>query len=125
MRHIYVAKTDDQARREAEAHLDYHWKYLCYQQKDVVDILRRKDPDMPWKAGALKFWELDFDTCQQDGYTLMGSPETVVDGIKAQKKELGLGILIGMFHFGSMPVEIARRSVELFAKEVLPEVKDL
>jgi hypothetical protein len=43
--------------------------------------------------------------------------------IKAHMKELGAGVFMGLFQFGSMPHALARRNIELFARTVLPELK--
>jgi hypothetical protein len=43
--------------------------------------------------------------------------------IKAHMKELGAGVIMGLFQFGSMPHTLARKNIELFARTVLPELK--
>jgi hypothetical protein len=43
--------------------------------------------------------------------------------IKAHMRELGAGVLMGLFQFGSMPHALAKKNIELFAREVLPELK--
>ena len=53
----------------------------------------------------------------------MGDPDTVAREIKAQMKELGAGVLMGLFQFGSMPHALAKKNMELFARTVLPELK--
>ena len=45
--------------------------------------------------------------------------------IKTHMRELGAGVIMGLFQFGSLPHALARKNIELFAKTVLPELKRL
>jgi len=47
----------------------------------------------------------------------------VLQRIKAQMREIGAGVLMGLFQFGSLPHALAMKNVELFAKTVLPELR--
>ena len=38
-------------------------------------------------------------------------------------QELGAGVLMGLFQFGSMPHALAKKNIELFATKVLPALK--
>ena len=38
-------------------------------------------------------------------------------------RELGAGVLMGLFQFGSMPDALAKKNMKLFAETVLPELK--
>jgi alkanesulfonate monooxygenase SsuD/methylene tetrahydromethanopterin reductase-like flavin-dependent oxidoreductase (luciferase family) len=69
------------------------------------------------------FYEFDFDLTQREGITIVGDAEEVVAKITAQMAELGAGVLMGLFQFGSMPHALARKNIELFARTVLPELK--
>jgi len=55
--------------------------------------------------------------------TFVGDPDTVTRAIKAHMKELGAGVLMGLFQFGSLPHALARKNIELFACAVPPELK--
>ena len=74
-------------------------------------------------AEELPLYELGFDLTQEQGMTFVGDPDTVTRAIKAHMKELGAGVLMGLFQFGSLPHALARKNIELFAREVLPELK--
>jgi hypothetical protein len=43
--------------------------------------------------------------------------------ITAQMRELGAGVLMGLFQFGSLPHALAKKNIELFARTVLPELR--
>ena len=74
-------------------------------------------------AEDIPFYEFEFDFTRQQGLTFVGAPDTVTREIKAHMKELGAGVIMGLFQFGSMPHDLAKRNIELFARTVLPELK--
>ena len=76
------------------------------------------------RAEDVPFWEFDYDLCQQEGLSIIGSPDTVIRELKSQSETLGCGIIMGLFQFGSMPHELAMKNIGRFAKEVLPEVQE-
>jgi hypothetical protein len=47
----------------------------------------------------------------------------VISEIQAQMRELGAGVIMGLFQFGSMPHALAQKNIELFARHVLPALK--
>ena len=52
----------------------------------------------------------------------VGSPDTVADRI-AQLRDLGVGEVLCWMNFGGLPQAHVRRSMELFAREVLPRFR--
>jgi alkanesulfonate monooxygenase SsuD/methylene tetrahydromethanopterin reductase-like flavin-dependent oxidoreductase (luciferase family) len=130
-RHIYVAETNAKAREEAEAHLLYFFQTLMAPLgSDTVRNLAaqglgsarsmeyRKVKERP------KLWEMTFDRAQGDGYSIIGDADFVIRELKAQQRALGFGTIMGFFHFGSMPHSLAVKNITLFAKDVLPHVRD-
>jgi len=130
-RHIYVAETQAKAREEAEPHLLYFWQVLLAQLNSPA-LLRMRSEGLnsprsyEYKSARErpKLWELTFDQCQAEGYSIIGDPEYVIGELKAQQKLLGFGTIMGFFHFGSMPHHLAVKNLTLFAGEVLPHVRD-
>jgi hypothetical protein len=55
-----------------------------------------------------------------------GTPDSVVKQIKSlYRKTGGFGHLIALMHSGSMTFKDCKKSMTLFAKEVVPQIKDL
>jgi alkanesulfonate monooxygenase SsuD/methylene tetrahydromethanopterin reductase-like flavin-dependent oxidoreductase (luciferase family) len=126
VRHIYVGETNERARREAEPHLDYFWQTLLHYHKGSMALLGQSAPPRPAvvrSAEDVPFYEYDFDLCQKEGMTIIGDPDYVTREIQAQARELGAGVLVSFFHFGSMPTALAAASIRLFSQKVLPELK--
>jgi hypothetical protein len=60
-----------------------------------------------------------------DGYVIAGSPATVRERLREAMKSLNCGHLMILIQLGSMPPELVRKSTELFAREVMPHMRDL
>jgi alkanesulfonate monooxygenase SsuD/methylene tetrahydromethanopterin reductase-like flavin-dependent oxidoreductase (luciferase family) len=58
----------------------------------------------------------------RNGLSLMGSVETVADKLVALS-EMGIGHVIVLANFGALPDARVRRSLRLFAEEVMPRVR--
>lgn len=58
------------------------------------------------------------------GQVFCGGPEAVVDQLRRLGEEVGCGVVNLAFQWG-VPQPLALRSIELFAKEVLPQVREL
>jgi alkanesulfonate monooxygenase SsuD/methylene tetrahydromethanopterin reductase-like flavin-dependent oxidoreductase (luciferase family) len=67
--------------------------------------------------------DLSFEELEAGGYVLVGSARTVVDRLKEIEKDLGFGLFIASGRTGDMPREKAWKSMELFAREVIPHFR--
>jgi len=66
------------------------------------------------------------DYFRENGVAVYGTPDQVVKQLKSLYKKVGgFGHLIAMLHSGDMPYEHTAKSMTLFAKEVVPHIKDL
>jgi alkanesulfonate monooxygenase SsuD/methylene tetrahydromethanopterin reductase-like flavin-dependent oxidoreductase (luciferase family) len=54
-----------------------------------------------------------------------GTPEVVVERIRAFHEATGVGVLDFVFTGGQTPREAVRRSIELFGREVLPRIREI
>lgn len=66
-----------------------------------------------------------FDALIESGHAVAGSAATVREALLRQVGEGGLNYLIGSFIFGDMPHEVARHSIGLYAREVMPALREL
>jgi alkanesulfonate monooxygenase SsuD/methylene tetrahydromethanopterin reductase-like flavin-dependent oxidoreductase (luciferase family) len=123
---IYVAETDRQAREEFEPHLWYFVRNLLKgiglappgytSARSAVGIIKNR----PLFLSEQKTW----DDIERGVYAIVGSPETVRQMIDRYRKELGVGVVLTGCQAGSLPHDLARKSMELLAREVLPHVRD-
>jgi hypothetical protein len=63
------------------------------------------------------------DLMQKEGLSIIGDPDYVTREIQAQMQELGAGVIMGLFQFGSLPHDLAQKNIRLFAETVLPALK--
>src|SRR5258708_3483638 len=122
---IYVAETDEQARREYEEHLWYFVKRLLpgitIQPPGYTSV--RSLASILKSAGTFM---LNVETWEQivDGrYAIVGSPETVTEQLVDALSALGTGNLLGLFHLGSLPDHLTRKNMALFAEQVIPKLR--
>lgn len=117
LRHIVVAESDEAARRIARPAFDYHLKSLNY--------LRDTQGSGEFANRFNLHNDLDFDICVKNGMVIAGSPATVLAEIERQSAALGINYLLGYLFFGTMSLAEARRSLDLFATQVMPALARL
>ena len=59
--------------------------------------------------------ELKAKDFYERGYVVVGSPKTVREQLLDGIKELRMGHLLALLHFGSMPTALCKRNIDLFA----------
>jgi alkanesulfonate monooxygenase SsuD/methylene tetrahydromethanopterin reductase-like flavin-dependent oxidoreductase (luciferase family) len=108
-RHIVLADTEAEARKIAQRayrpwrrHMELLWE-----QKGVPFPLQGVLPD-------------EFDPLQRSGHGFAGTPARAREYIAEQAKEGGVNYVVCDLAFGDITFDEAMRSVELFAKEVMP-----
>jgi alkanesulfonate monooxygenase SsuD/methylene tetrahydromethanopterin reductase-like flavin-dependent oxidoreductase (luciferase family) len=122
---IYVAESDEQAWAEYEKHLFYFAKQLL---KGLV-VLPPGYTSVRSIAGihtALSKFLSTIETRKQieDGaYAIVGSAATVKDKLLEYGKRLGVGNLLGLFQLGTLPADLTRKNMQLFARDVMPALQ--
>jgi alkanesulfonate monooxygenase SsuD/methylene tetrahydromethanopterin reductase-like flavin-dependent oxidoreductase (luciferase family) len=127
---IYVSESDEAAREEAGQHLAYFAGNLAagfvgvgkvWMPPGYVDapaVVQFLD-DMRERASATRpssdrLW---------DAYPLVGSVETVRENLLELVKKNRIGTVLALLSFGSLPGDLARKSMDLYAEEVVPYVR--
>jgi alkanesulfonate monooxygenase SsuD/methylene tetrahydromethanopterin reductase-like flavin-dependent oxidoreductase (luciferase family) len=122
---IYVAETDDQARRDYEDHFFYFVKRLL----PGINVSPPGYTTLRSYESMLKGFNtfaINLETWEQvvEGqYAVVGSPDTVFERLVENLHRLGTGNLLGLFQLGTLPGELTRRSLDLFAREVMPRLR--
>src|SRR5215831_5570900 len=130
---VAVSETDEQAERDYAPHMDYFYNRCLHVYPGFADAPGYRTPSTI-KAGllgqvgaraALRREGLKWKDFLDDGYVIAGSPATVRDRLREAMKSLNCGHLMILIQVGSMPPELVRKSTELFAREVMPHLRDL
>jgi natural product biosynthesis luciferase-like monooxygenase protein len=116
-KHVYVAPTDEEARADAEAperwYLDSFARSIRPEGlRGISDAVRQQATASADRIDALRWEEMVEDRL------LIGSPATVRRKVE-ELREIGVGELLCWMNFGGIPPEKARRSMQLFADEVI------
>ena len=54
---------------------------------------------------------------------VVGSPETVRQRLEEYAQQVGFGTLVANFSVGNVPHDLTRKSMTLFAQEVMPKLR--
>jgi len=117
-RHIYVAATDAQALAEAkDAEM---WYQEALRRFQVPERIEDAHPSLQpgFRAVAERLGKVTWEGLVADTVAF-GSPDTVARRLE-RMREIGVGHLLCWMNFGGLAQDKVRRSMELFAREVMP-----
>ncbi len=117
-RHVYVAPTDIEALAEAkDAEL---WYQEALRRFLIPERIERVHPLLQpgFRAMAERLGKITWDQLVAETVAF-GAPHTVAEKID-ELRRLGVGEVLCWMNFGGLPQERVRRSMELFAREVMP-----
>ena len=135
-RMVYVAEDMETARQQAEEPLRYFYEDLlgavfkAGAVQMVGDSEYREENAFAYEEAApekgQQAMNFDFEDFQERGEIIVGDPSYVAGEIESQYEATGgFGNLIASLQFGTLSDELTRKNLELFADEVLPEVRSL
>jgi alkanesulfonate monooxygenase SsuD/methylene tetrahydromethanopterin reductase-like flavin-dependent oxidoreductase (luciferase family) len=120
-RQIYVADTDARAFEEAkEAEL---WYQESFRRFVIPDRIEDAHPSLQpgFRAMAERLSTVTWEGLVRETLAF-GSPDTVARHIETMRA-LGVGRVLCWMNFGGLPQDRIRRSMELFAREVMPRFR--
>jgi alkanesulfonate monooxygenase SsuD/methylene tetrahydromethanopterin reductase-like flavin-dependent oxidoreductase (luciferase family) len=127
---VYVSDSDESALREARPHIEAFYNkflrmpvemllppgYLSLTSMAAVTDKIRSGP----AAGGYTIEDLS-----AKGMIICGGPDSVVRQLEIYQKQVGFGKLIAMTQFGTLPHDLTVKSMELFAREVMPRLRHI
>jgi alkanesulfonate monooxygenase SsuD/methylene tetrahydromethanopterin reductase-like flavin-dependent oxidoreductase (luciferase family) len=123
---IYVAETDEQARAEAQPHIENFLNKFLRMPKEMLlppGYLSLQSAMGVGKAKASIGQRQTIDDVIEKGMFICGSPATVRQRLQDYQGQIGFGHLLSMLQFGTLPAEMTRRSMELYATEVIAPIR--
>lgn len=126
---LYVAETDAIARKEAAEHIEslynnfFHipFEFLFPPGYTGIESLQRM---MGFRKG-IGTSKLSIDDIFARGNCIVGSPDTVARMITEIHERTGFKIMIPMMHFGTLPDDLVKKNIKMFADEVIPKIRHL
>jgi alkanesulfonate monooxygenase SsuD/methylene tetrahydromethanopterin reductase-like flavin-dependent oxidoreductase (luciferase family) len=123
---VYVGETDEIARREAQPHIENFLNKFLRMPKEMLlppGYLSLKSMIGVMKAKSAIGGKQTIDDVMDKGMFICGSPETVRQKLESYQKDIGFGHLLTMLQFGTLPAELTRKNMELFATGVMPHLR--
>ena len=119
--HLYVAETDEEAHALARGHFVQYWRFFGgLDQKATWQSEDYKE----YKGGLSKlFGSATYEDLDKGDCVIFGTPERCVQRLKRAEADFGLTYPIFEVNFGGFPHKEAMKSLELFAKYVMPQFK--
>jgi len=93
-----------------------------YRSRAAVDVIRKIPAGVGVRLGQHK---MSYEELQEAGSIVVGSPDTVIKGLKKTLENVSPGYLICYGNEGDMPHEDVMRSIELIGKEVIPALHEV
>jgi alkanesulfonate monooxygenase SsuD/methylene tetrahydromethanopterin reductase-like flavin-dependent oxidoreductase (luciferase family) len=130
---VGVADTDAEAERLYAPHADYFYNRCLHIYEGFADApgyrttatLKRGFKAQFGAAAAKARANLTWKDFVEQGYVIGGSPSTVREQLGEALKTMRVGQLMVLCHFGNMPAEVTKRNTDLFAREVMPYLKQM
>jgi alkanesulfonate monooxygenase SsuD/methylene tetrahydromethanopterin reductase-like flavin-dependent oxidoreductase (luciferase family) len=125
---VYVADTDEQARREAKEPFELFRNRMLKMPFEMLlppGYTSRDSLKNMMAAKASLTQDLTLEIAMEMGMIICGSPETVRQTIESHWKQMRFDNLLTMLQFGTLSQELTRRNMELFASAVLPKIQAL
>ena len=124
---IYVAETDEQAVAEARPHIEaFYQKFLRMPPEMIIPpgytSLKSMQAMMRAKA-ELAFGKKSIEEVMANGMFLCGSPATVREKIIEAGRDIGVGHVLSMLQFGTLPADLTKKNIELYAREVMDPLR--
>ena len=124
---IYVAETDEIAMREAKPHIEnFLHKFL----KTPAEFLL---PPGYTSIGSLKAIAMNkvmtnraaqtAESLNEAGWVIIGSPATVRRRLEEYRATAKFDNLLIFSQFGTLPGELTRKNIEMFATDVMPHFR--
>lgn len=123
---IFIGEDDESALAEGQQPIEWLFRKGLRQSAEMVFPAGYMSPGaMRGILGSTDkpYSQLSFREMIDDGYVIVGGPETVRRRIEELRDELGFGQVQAMLPIGDMPAWMTRRNTELFAREVIPHFR--
>jgi alkanesulfonate monooxygenase SsuD/methylene tetrahydromethanopterin reductase-like flavin-dependent oxidoreductase (luciferase family) len=125
---VYVAETDEIARREAKPHFEaFRNKFL---KMPIEMLLPPGYSSLESMKGIAKSkaqitGDITLEIAVDMGMFFCGSAATVREQIGAAWRDTRVGQLLAMLQFGTLSAELTERNMRLFASDVMPWLRQL
>ena len=125
---VYVSDSDEKAKSEARVHFETFRNVFVRMPLEMLlppGYTSRESLKNVMKAKAQMFGDVTLEQALELGLFVCGNPKTVLDSFKNHWNEMRFGNLLVLCQFATLPADLTRKNMELFAREVMPSLKAL
>ena len=125
---VYVAESDEIAKKEAKPHFEAFRNVFLRMPVEMLlppGYTSRESLKNIMKAKAQLSADVTLEQGLELGLLVCGSPDTVRRAFESYWREMRFGNLLVMCQFGTLPADLTKKNMELFAREVMPALKAL
>jgi alkanesulfonate monooxygenase SsuD/methylene tetrahydromethanopterin reductase-like flavin-dependent oxidoreductase (luciferase family) len=125
---VYLAESDDKAKDEARPHFEAFRNVFVKMPLEMLlppGYTSRESLKNVMKAKAQMFADITIEQSIELGLIVCGSPSTVRRAMENYWQDMRFGNLLVLCQFGTLPADLTRKNMELFAREVMPALKKL
>jgi alkanesulfonate monooxygenase SsuD/methylene tetrahydromethanopterin reductase-like flavin-dependent oxidoreductase (luciferase family) len=123
---LYVADTDEQAHAEARGPVEWLFHKGLKQGFEIVFPPGYVTPGSlrgMLSSGMSGFGSMSYEDLVREEIVIVGSPDSVGEQIERLSAELGFGAMNVLMCIGNMSHERVVRSMDLFARDVMPALQ--
>jgi alkanesulfonate monooxygenase SsuD/methylene tetrahydromethanopterin reductase-like flavin-dependent oxidoreductase (luciferase family) len=119
--HLYITDTDEEAHALAKKHFLQYWRFFgALDQKAAWQSEDYKE----YRGGLSKlFGGATYEDLDKGDCVIFGTPERCTQRLKRAEADFGLTYPIFEVNFGGFPHQETMKSLEMFAKYVMPQFK--
>jgi len=125
---VYVSDSDEQAVREARVHFELFRNRLLKMPFEMLlppGYTSRESLKKMMAAKASLAQDITMESAIDAGMIICGSAQTVQQRLESYWNDMHFDNLLAMMHFGTLPEDLTRRNMELFARDVLPKLQSM
>lgn len=126
---VFVGEDDASAVKEAREHIENFYNSFLRMPPEMLlppGYLSLASVKGVMKAkGSITGGRQTVEALMEKGMFLCGSAETVRQQIEHYQKRVGFGYILPMMQFATLPADATRRSMERFARDVMPHLRQL
>jgi alkanesulfonate monooxygenase SsuD/methylene tetrahydromethanopterin reductase-like flavin-dependent oxidoreductase (luciferase family) len=130
---VCLGETDDDARRMYEEAVEYFYDKCLHIFEGFseapgyrsIKTIEAGIQNQFGRQGRQARQGMGWQDYIDNGFIIAGGPDTVREKLKLVAKDLNVGQLMVLQHIGNSSYENVLKATELFARKVMPEVREL
>ncbi len=128
---IYVGESDESAKRDAAQHIENFYNKFAKMTLELllppgyISLASMQALADKSRASLASGTNQTVDDFLKKGIFICGGPDSVAQQLEDYQKKIGFGKVICLMQFGTLPADLTKNSMELFARKVMPKLRHI